>query len=138
MALEAQQMSTVPSGFDVPAAPPAERTSTLGRTVRVEGKIISHQDLHVDGQVDGSIELPTSKLTIGPQANVKASIKAQMVSLVGNAEGTIEANERVELCGQSRLVGDIRTPRLVIKDGAYIKGKVDVVRPAAPKTTKRD
>jgi cytoskeletal protein CcmA (bactofilin family) len=131
-------MSTVPSGFDVPTAPPAERTSTLGRTVRVEGKIISQQDLNVDGQVDGSIELPTSKLTIGPQANVKASIKAQTVSLVGNAEGTIEANERVELCGQSHLVGDIRTPRLVIKDGAYIKGKVDVIRPAAPKTTKRD
>jgi len=131
-------MSTViPSGLDVPA-PPAEKTSTLGRTVRVEGKIISHQDLHVDGQVDGSIELPTSKLTIGPQANVKASIKAQTVSLVGNAEGTIEANERVELCGQSRLVGDIRTPRLVIKDGAYIKGKVDVVRTPAPKMTRRD
>jgi len=93
--------------------------------------------LHVDGQVDGTIELPTGKLTIGPQANVRASIKAQNVSLVGNAEGTIEANERVELCSQSRLVGDIKTPRLVIKDGAYIKGKVDVVQPTASKTPKR-
>jgi len=130
-------MSTVPSGLDVQTAPPAERTSTLGRTVRVEGKIVSHQDLHVDGQVDGTIELPANKLTIGPQATVKASIKAQNVSLVGNAEGTIEANERVELCGQSRLVGDIKTPRLVIKDGAYIKGNVDVIRTPAPKMTKR-
>jgi cytoskeletal protein CcmA (bactofilin family) len=92
----------------------------------------------VDGQVDGTIELPTHKLTIGPQANVKASIKAQTVSLVGNAEGTIEANEKVELCGQSRLVGDIKTPRLVIKDGAYIKGKVDVVRSGPPKAAKHD
>jgi len=106
--------------------------------VRIEGKIVSHQDLHVDGQVTGTIDLPTSKLTIGPEANVKASIKAQNVSLVGNAEGTIEANERVELCSHSRLVGDIKTPRLVIKDGAYIKGNVDVVRPSAPKATRRD
>ena len=131
-------MSTVPPGLDVQALPPGERTSTLGRTVRVEGKIISHQDLHVDGQVDGTIELSGNKLTIGPQANVKASIRAQNVSIVGNAEGTIEATERVELCSQCRLVGDIRTPRLVIKDGAYIKGNVDVFRRPAPKTTKRD
>jgi cytoskeletal protein CcmA (bactofilin family) len=131
-------MSTVPSGLDVQTTSSGERTSTLGRTVRVEGKIVSHQDLHVDGQVDGIIELPDNKLTIGPQANVKATIKAQNVSLVGNAEGTIEANERVELCSQSRLVGDIKTPRLVIKEGAYIKGRVDVVRTPAPKLSKRD
>ncbi|HEV3329726.1 MAG TPA: polymer-forming cytoskeletal protein [Bryobacteraceae bacterium] len=131
-------MSTVPSEIEVPLAPSIEGISTLGRTVRVEGKIVSHQDLHVEGQVDGTIELPDNKLTIGPQARVKATIKAHNVSIVGNAEGTIEANESVELCGQSRLVGDIRTPRLVIKDGAYIKGKVDVIRPAAPKGTKRD
>jgi cytoskeletal protein CcmA (bactofilin family) len=127
-------MSTVPSGFDPHTPPPSEKTSTLGRTVRVEGKIISHQDLHVEGQVDGTIELSGNKLTIGPLANVRANIKAQNVSIVGNAEGTIEATERVELCSQCRLVGDIRTPRLVIKDGAYIKGKVDVIRIPAPKT----
>jgi cytoskeletal protein CcmA (bactofilin family) len=130
-------MSTIPAEIDVATPLALERTSTLGRTVRVEGKIVSHQDLHVDGQVDGTIELPDCKLTIGPQAHVRASIKAQNVSLVGNAEGTIEANERVELCSQSRLVGDIKTPRLVIKDGAYIKGKVDVVQPLVPKTPKR-
>lgn len=130
-------MSTVPSGLDQ-TTPAIERPSTLGSTVRVEGKIISHQDLHVDGQVDGTIDLPDNKLTIGPKAHVKAAITAQNVSLVGNAEGTIDANERVELCSQSRLVGDIRTPRLVIKDGAYIKGKVDVTRTPAPKVSKRD
>jgi cytoskeletal protein CcmA (bactofilin family) len=132
------QMPSMPSELDVQTPQAIERPSTLGRTVRVEGKIVSQQDLHVDGQVNGTIELPTSKLTIGPQAHVKASIKAQNVSLVGNAEGTIEANERVELCSQSRLVGDIKTPRLVIKDGAYIKGKVDVIMPAGPRAPKRE
>ncbi|HUI81634.1 MAG TPA: polymer-forming cytoskeletal protein [Bryobacteraceae bacterium] len=131
-------MSTVPSDINTQTPLAVERPSTLGRTVRVEGKIVSNQDLHVDGQVNGTIELPTSRLTIGPDASVKASIKAQNVSLVGNAEGTIEANERVELCSQSRMVGDVKTPRLVIKDGAYIKGNVDVVEPSAPKTPKRN
>jgi cytoskeletal protein CcmA (bactofilin family) len=130
-------MSTVPSDLSTQMPPAVERPSILGRTVRIEGKIVSNQDLHVDGEVSGSIELPSGRLTIGPDASVKASIKAQNVSLVGNAEGTIEANERVELCSQSRLVGDIRTPRLVIKDGAYIKGKVDVVEPAASRLPKR-
>jgi cytoskeletal protein CcmA (bactofilin family) len=129
-------MPTVPTGVDV-ETPPAERTSTLGRSVRVEGKIISHQDLNVDGEVDGTIDLPSNKLTIGLQGSVKACIRAQNVSIVGNAEGLIEANEKVELGSQCRLVGDIRTPRLVIKDGAYIKGNVNVVRPPGPKTTKR-
>jgi cytoskeletal protein CcmA (bactofilin family) len=131
-------MPVVPPEFHAETAPLGERTSILGRTVHVAGKIISHQDLHVEGQVDGTIDLPSNKLTIGPQAHVKAAIKAQSVSLVGHAEGTIEANERVELCSQCHMVGDIKTPRLVIKDGAYIKGKVDVVQSSAPKTIRRD
>jgi cytoskeletal protein CcmA (bactofilin family) len=104
--------------------------STIGSNVRIQGKIVSDQDLHVNGELEGSIDLHDCRLTIGPQAKVKAEIKARSISIVGSAEGTIEASERVELCSQCHLLGDIRTPRIVIKEGAFFKGTVDVVRPA--------
>ena len=104
--------------------------SVLGREVRITGEVVSHQDLFVDGELEGRIELPDHKLTIGPRARVKAHIKAQNVVIVGNAEGTIESTERVELCSQSQVLGDIKTPRIIIKDGAHFRGTIDVLRPA--------
>ena len=120
-------MSSVPiaSGTMLPIE---ETISTMGRNVRVQGEIVSDQDLHVNGEMEGTIDLHDCKLTIGPQARVKATIKARSVSIVGTAEGTIDASERVELCSQCRVVGNIRTPRIVIKEGAFFRGNLDVVR----------
>lgn len=106
--------------------------SLVGRSVRIAGDISSGQDLYVDGEVDGQMELTDHKLTIGPQARVKANIRAQNVVIVGWAEGNIQATERVELCSQSSLTGDIKTPRIVIKDGAHFKGTIHTDRPAPP------
>ena len=109
--------------------PTSEPVSALGGTVRIKGKIVSNQDLYLDGEVDGSIELPECNLTIGPTAKVKATIQAQSVVLIGNFEGTIEASERVELRSQCSVVGDVKTTRILIEDGAYYKGSIDIVRP---------
>ena len=108
--------------------------SLVGQSVRIAGDVCCHQDLFVEGEVNGSLELTDHKLTIGPQARVKANIHAQNVVVVGLAEGNIEATERVELCSQCRLIGDIKTPRIVIKDGAHFQGTIEVTRqpPAAP------
>lgn len=106
--------------------------SLVGRTVRIAGEISCHQDLYIDGEVDGQMELTDYKLTIGPQAHVKANIRAQNVVVVGWAEGNIQATERVELCSQCSLVGEIETPRIVIKDGAHFKGTIHTTRPEAP------
>ena len=118
----------IPSGFLMADESRTMAPSLVGRTVRIAGEIFCHQDLFVDGEVDGSIHLPEHKLIIGPRANVKATIRAQNVVIVGNAEAIIEASERVELCSQCKLVGEIKTPRLVIKDGANFKGTIEVTR----------
>ena len=102
--------------------------SLVGSTVRIAGQVFCRQDLFVDGEIDGTMELPDHKLTVGPQANVKADIKAQNVVVRGNAEGKLEISERVELRSGCHLVGDIKTARIVIEDGAYFKGTVEVVR----------
>ena len=100
----------------------------MGSAVRIEGDIYSQQDLFVDGEVNGSVTLPGHKLSIGPNAKVKANIKAKNVVLVGNLEGKIEASERIELRSSCRLLGDIRGRRIQIENGAFIKGSVEVIR----------
>jgi len=115
-----------------PPAPPTAgepAPSTIGSTVNITGQIISDQDLFVDGHVDGSIDVPGRKLTIGPAARVKAAIKAGDVVIIGNAEGNIAATGRVELGPQCRVLGDIRTARIVVQDGAHFKGQIDIVKP---------
>jgi cytoskeletal protein CcmA (bactofilin family) len=121
-------MSTATAVLDF-RQPGDERVSNLGRGVRVEGKIFSDQDLQVDGEVDGTLEIHNHNLIVGPQARVKADINAQNVSIVGVAEGTIEASDRVELCSQCRVVAHIKTRRIAIHDGAYFKGNIEVVQP---------
>ena len=98
----------------------------VGSTVRIQGEIHGEQDLFVDGEVSGSVLVPGHTLTIGPNANVKATIKARSVVLVGNVEGNIQATERVEIRSHSSLLGDVRSPRVMIENGAYVKGTVEV------------
>ena len=105
--------------------------SFLGHTVRITGEIVCRQDLYIEGELEGKIDVPNHKLTIGPSGQVKADIHARNVVVVGAAEAHIVAG-RVELCSQSRLVGDIQTPRIVIKDGAHFQGSIEVIREVTP------
>jgi len=108
----------------------SDQVSHLGQGVRIQGKIFSEQDLQVDGEVDGTLDVCGHNLTVGPQAKVKADIKAQNVRIVGTVEGTIETSDLIELSSQCRVLGQIITRRIVIKDGAYFKGDIEVVQPA--------
>jgi len=103
-------------------------TSTIGGTVRIDGTVVSDQDLVVDGQVDGKIEMPGHKLTIGSNAKVRAAIKAEDVVIIGQVEGNVDATGRLELGPQSQVLGDISTERLLIREGAYFKGRVEIIR----------
>lgn len=125
---EAEPLAFGAPSLQTTAEPKTLPPSLVGRAVRITGEITCHQDLFIEGEVDGSMELTDYKLTIGSQAHVKASIRAQNVVVIGRAEGNIEASERVELCSQCNLIGDIKTPRIVIKDGACFKGTIEVTR----------
>jgi cytoskeletal protein CcmA (bactofilin family) len=121
-------MYTAASALNFPK-PEGERVSHLGRGVRIEGKIVSDQDLQVDGEVNGTLEVSGHNLTVGAKARVQADIKAQNISIVGTVEGSIEATDRIELCSQCRVIGQIKTHRIAIKDGAYFKGNIEVIQP---------
>jgi len=126
-------MSTVPNrpteSFDAPRT----GNAVLGKSVVVKGQILSREDLTIDGEVEGTIEMQEHRLTIGPNGKVRASVKAREVIVLGTLHGNVETGDRIDIRKEARLVGDIRTARIMIEDGAYFKGNVDIVRAEVPK-----
>ncbi|HEY0284756.1 MAG TPA: polymer-forming cytoskeletal protein [Vicinamibacterales bacterium] len=96
----------------------------IGKAVRIEGKVISAEDLTIDGTVEGSIELGGHSLTIGEEARIKADLLAKTVTISGKVTGNVKGVEKVELRTTGSVEGDITAPRLVMADGATVIGKV--------------
>jgi cytoskeletal protein CcmA (bactofilin family) len=96
----------------------------IGQGVIVEGKIMSAQDLRIDGQVEGTIEVGNHGLILGAGAAVKANLTARTILISGAVIGNVTATERVDLQATGSVEGDISAPRLVMVDGAVVKGKV--------------
>ena len=97
----------------------------IGTALVVQGKVISSQDLTIDGKVEGTIELGDHGLTIGSGAEIKADLVAQTITISGAVTGNVTATAVVDLRSTGSVDGDITTPRLVMADGAIIKGRVD-------------
>lgn len=112
-------------------------SATIGKAVKINGQIHSKEDLYVDGDVEGTVEAPEHKLTIGPNGHVHAAVKAREVVALGTIQGNVEATDRIEIKKDAKLVGDIRTARIIIEDGAYFKGSIDIVKPEPAKTAPR-
>ena len=97
----------------------------IGTALTVEGKVISAQDLTIDGKVEGTIELGNHGLMIGSAAKITANLVAQTITISGTVTGNVTATSIVDLRATGSVEGDITTPRLIMADGAVIKGKVD-------------
>jgi cytoskeletal protein CcmA (bactofilin family) len=92
----------------------------------VKGQVYGREDLTIDGELEGTLELQEHRLTIGPNGKVQASIKAREVVVLGTVHGNIEASEKIDIRKDAKLVGDLRTARILIEDGAYFKGSIDI------------
>jgi cytoskeletal protein CcmA (bactofilin family) len=116
------------------SAPPAPRagSANIGKTTRVHGELYSEEELYLDGEVDGTIDV-RHRLTIGPNGKVKASVKAKELIVRGSIQGDVEATDRISIMAGASIVGDVRTAGIVIEDGAYFKGGIDILRPESGK-----
>ena len=103
--------------------------------MKIVGEISSDEELFVDGEMEGSLEL-RNRLTIGPTGKVKANIKAQEVIVFGSVRGNVEAEHRISLRAGATIVGDIKTAGIVIEDGAYFKGGIDISKTEPGKPAK--
>jgi cytoskeletal protein CcmA (bactofilin family) len=113
-----------------PNAPADERrvAAWIGRALRIEGRIVSEENLTIDGHVEGTIEVGNHNLTIGAGAAVKADLSAKSITVSGTVNGSLTATERIDLSASASVFGDISAPRLVMDDGAVVKGKVQAGR----------
>jgi cytoskeletal protein CcmA (bactofilin family) len=118
--------SMPPTRFE---AEPRTAAATIGKAVKVVGQIFSREDLYIDGEVEGTVEALEHKLTIGPNGTVRATIKARELVVLGTIHGNVEAMDKIEIRKDAKLTGDIRTARIIIEDGAYFKGSIDIVKP---------
>lgn len=103
----------------------------IGKSVVIKGELSGSEDLYLDGEVEGSIELRGHSITVGPNGRVRANVHARDIIVHGNVNGNLHAGERVELKKSAVLVGDIFTQRIAIEDGAYFKGGIDIQKPEA-------
>ena len=134
LAKEGIPMSTVPTRPSEPRLDaPRGGNAILGKSVIVKGQMYGREDLTIDGEVEGTVELQEHRLTIGPNGKVVATIKARELVVLGTVHGNVETRDKIEIRKDAKVVGDIRTARIVIEDGAYFKGTVDIIRAEAAK-----
>ena len=122
-------MSTLPSRVSEPVFE-AHRAggALIGKSVVIKGQLFSREDLTIDGEVEGTVELPEHRLTVGQNGKVLAGITARELVVMGTIHGNVQTSDKLEIRKEAKLVGDIKTARIVIEDGAYFKGNIDIVR----------
>ncbi len=120
---------TAPSPAKTAVPDAARGVAAIGKSVIIKGQILSREDLYLDGEMEGTVEVPEHRLTIGPHAKLQASIRAREVVVLGSVNGNVEASEKIDIRKDAKLTGDIKTGGIIIEDGAYFKGSIDIVRP---------
>ena len=119
-------MSSVP--FKTPEPDSTPGPASIGKAVKISGQIYSTEDMYVDGDVEGTLEVQAHRLTVGPNGKLRCHVKAREVVIFGNVQGKVDADEKIEVRKDASVVGDVTTERIVIEDGAYFKGSVDIVK----------
>jgi cytoskeletal protein CcmA (bactofilin family) len=105
--------------------------ATIGKGLLVKGEITGSESLFIDGKVEGSINLPGNRVTVGRNGQVAASINAREIVILGKIRGNVSASDRVEIRAEGSLTGDVTAARISIEDGAFFKGGIDIRKPEA-------
>ena len=112
-----------------------EKTVNIGKSVIIKGELNGSEDLTIEGQVEGKIELRQNVLTIGPNGKIKAQVFAKSVIILGEVTGNVTSTEKVDIRDNGSVDGDIAAPRVAIAEGAHFRGSIDMQRTGAPKTS---
>ena len=105
--------------------------AVLGREVTVTGEIRSREPLTIEGEVEGTIDVSGHRLTIAASGNVRAHVTAKEIDVRGSLEGNIDEADIIYIRAGARFLGDLSARAIVIEDGGFIRGKVDLSRPSS-------
>ena len=113
-------------------APTHSERAVIGPSISIVGEVKGKEDLLIQGQIDGTVDLKDQSVTIGPEGRVKADITGRVVAVEGEVDGNLHAEEQVVLRSSAKVQGDITAPRVVLEDGASFRGLVDMGDPDDP------
>jgi len=108
-----------------PATISPRTSASISQGIKIKGEVTGSEDLYVDGQVEGKLNLTNGTLTIGPNGVVKADVDAREVLVSGRIDGNITGRDRIQLSSTGQVSGEVRTERLAIEEGAMLRGKVE-------------
>jgi cytoskeletal protein CcmA (bactofilin family) len=124
-----QEAKTMPTSEPPRPAQVANREAArIGKGLQVHGEISGTEDLQIDGTIEGHVHLGERRLTIGSTAKVTADVQASEVVVFGDVKGNLRAKDRIEIKKDGSVVGDLTTARIMIEDGAYFKGSIEIER----------
>jgi cytoskeletal protein CcmA (bactofilin family) len=102
----------------------------IGKSVVIKGELTGSEDLMIEGQVEGTIQLKEHVLTIGPNGRIKAQVFAKSVIILGEVHGNVTASDKVDIRDNGSVDGDLISPRVAISEGAHFRGSIDMQRKA--------
>jgi cytoskeletal protein CcmA (bactofilin family) len=111
-------------------APPAggQSVAHIGKSIVIKGDLSGDEDMEIDGQVEGRIQLPGNQVTIGANGIIEAEIDAKAIVVIGKVDGNLRASERLEIQSTGVVNGDIRAPKLLIQEGAVVNGGIEMTQ----------
>jgi cytoskeletal protein CcmA (bactofilin family) len=123
-----------PTGPAASTASASGEQATIGKSLVVKGEVSGSESLYIDGKVEGAINLPGNRVTVGRNGQVAANITAREVVVLGKVRGNVHASDRVDIRSEGSLTGDVAAARISIEDGAYFKGGIDIRKPGDTKS----
>ena len=129
--LQSPEHKYTPAAAPTPNYTPVKATSpmdqaNIGRSLVIKGEITGAESLFIDGRVEGTINFPENRVTVGRNGNVTANIVAKEVVIMGKVQGNVECADRLDIRNEGLLSGDVITHRISVEEGAILKGGVEV------------
>ena len=112
--------------------------STIGKSLLIKGEITGSESLHIEGTVEGSVNLPDNRVTVGRNGRVSANIAAREIVVLGEVVGSCEASDHFDIRSKGSLCGDVVVSRISVEDGAFLTGSIDIRREPALEAVEQD
>jgi len=129
--LDATPVRPVPPTPTVNVAAATGEQATIGKSLVIKGEVSGSESLYIDGKIEGAINLPGNRVTVGRNGQVAANIMAREVVVLGKVRGNVHASDRIDIRSEGSLTGDVIAARISIEDGAFFKGGIDIRKPGA-------
>jgi cytoskeletal protein CcmA (bactofilin family) len=121
-----------PAAFSPISGNGPKQTSYLGPGLEIKGEISGNEDLKLDSKVEGRVLIGGFRVTLGPQARVQAEIVAREAVISGEITGDVRASDRIEIKKDASVIGDLKTGKIMVEEGAFVRGTIEIDRHASP------